>query len=326
MAADRTRSIPGSLFFLGKVAISLGLLGLLFWQADRAAFLRTIATLSPLVYLGCALLYLLGYLISVVRWQRLLAAESIRLPFGRLCLVYFEGAFFNLFLPTLIGGDIVRGFAIYKITGGHPASLASILLDRLSGFAALILISLFSLGTGFKKIPNPQIGVMVLCVAGAFLVLLTLLVNNRMKDWAGGLLRVVGLARFQARLQGLVDAIHRYRGHRLVLLQACLLSVILQGLIIVTYAVVGWSMRIDIPLIYFFIFVPLVTVVSMLPVSLAGLGVRESGVVYFFSLVGVDAATSLSMSLVWFSLTVLVSSLGGPAFLLNQHHAKRDEE
>jgi len=325
MAADRTRSPLGRFLFLGKVAISAGLLGLLFWQADRAAFLRTIATLSPVTYLGCALLYLLGYLISVVRWQRLLAAENIRLPFWRLCLVYFEGAFFNLFLPTLIGGDIVRGFAIYRITGGHPASLASILLDRLSGFAALILISLFALAAGFGRIANLQVSAMILCVAGAFLILLTILLNDRLKNWAGGLFRIMGLARFQARLQGLVDAIHRYRGQRAILLQACLLSVILQVLIIATYAVVGWSMQVNIPLIYFFIFVPLVTVVSMLPVSLAGLGVRESGVVYFFSLVGIDAATSLSMSLVWFSLTVLVSSLGGPAFLLNQHHAKRDE-
>ncbi|MBI2002427.1 MAG: flippase-like domain-containing protein [candidate division NC10 bacterium] len=62
---------------------------------------------------------------------------------------------------------------------------------------------------------------------------------------------------------------------------------------------------------------------AMLPVSVAGLGMREGGAVYFFAKVGVDAATALTMSLAWFSLTLVVSSLGGLAFLVNAHSAKR---
>ena len=68
---------------------------------------------------------------------------------------------------------------------------------------------------------------------------------------------------------------------------------------------------------------PLITVVAMLPVSVAGLGVREGGVVYFFAKVGVEPAIALSMSLVWFSLSLAVSGLGGLAFLLDTRAAKR---
>ena len=320
LASPRSRS---RLLFAAKLAVSSLLLGILFWRVDRGSFVRSLQALPLKVFLGCVGLYALGYLLSTLRWQRLLLAEGIRLPLWRLTLVYFEGAFFNLFLPTLIGGDIVRGYSIYKITRGHDASLASILVDRLSGFAALIAIALATLLVAYGEIRDPQVAAMILGVAAAFLLGMVLLLNLRVKARVAGLLQTLGLARFHAKLQGLVEAIHRYRGHRRAVFQAILLSGLLQALIIVTYYFIGAGLNLKVPMAYFFVYVPLITVVAMLPVSVAGLGVREGGVVYFFAKVGVDAASALSMSLAWFSLTLIVSGLGGLAFLVNEHAAKR---
>jgi uncharacterized protein (TIRG00374 family) len=326
MGADPPRGATGTLLFLGKLVVSGALLGLLFWRVDRGVFLRTLQALPWPVFLGCVSLYALSYILSTIRWSGLLAAEGIRLPLWRLILIYFEGAFFNLFLPTLIGGDVVRGYSIYRITGGHPASIASILMDRLTGFAALMVIALSSLAFALSRLTGLQIPLLILAVAALFGLVLALLASDRAPLWIGGLFRLLGLARFQGKLQGLMEAVGRYRGHRAALLRAFLLSAVLQALIIVTYYLVGAALKIGVPLSYFFVFVPLITVVAMLPVSVAGLGVREGGVIYFFSLVGVEPATSLSMSLIWFAITVVVSSLGGPAFLLNAHHTKRTAE
>ncbi len=309
--------------FLGKVGVSALLLSLLFWRVDRGAFLRSVQTLSPAVFLACVAMYALGYLISTLRWQRLLLAEGLHIPFWRLALVYFEASFFSLFLPTLIGGDIVRGYTIYRMTQGQDASIASIVVDRLAGFAALVAIALASLAAAYRNIRDPQVAVMILAVAAAFAGGLGILLNARIMAWALRVLSLLGLHRFHARLEGLVGAIHRYRRHRPALGQALLLSVLLQALIIVTYYLVSAGLHLHVSIAYFFLFVPLITVAAMLPVSVAGLGVREGGVVYFFAKVGVDPAVALSMSLVWFSLTLLVSSLGGLAFLLDSHAAKR---
>lgn len=316
---------PGWLPILGKLLVSGCLLGLLFWRVDRSAFLRSVEALPVSVFVGCVGLYTLGYVISTLRWQRLLAAEGIHLPLWRLILVYFEAAFFNLFLPTLIGGDIVRGYTIYRLTRGHDASIASILVDRLSGFAAMVVIALVALAVAYRRLQDPQVTGMVLAVAGAFVLAMTLLLNDRMKTGATGILRLVGLVRFQAKIQGMVEAIHRYRRHHQALGQALVLSGMLQALIIVTYYLIGTSLKLGVPLGYFFLYVPLITVMAMLPISVAGLGVREGGVVYFFAKVGVEPAVALSMSLVWFSLSLAVSSLGGLAFLLDTHAAKRLE-
>ncbi|HWU36336.1 MAG TPA: lysylphosphatidylglycerol synthase transmembrane domain-containing protein, partial [Candidatus Acidoferrum sp.] len=290
---------------------------------DRGAFLRSVQTLSPTVFLACAAMYTLGYLISTLRWQRLLSVEGLRIPFWRLTLVYFEAAFFNLFLPTLIGGDIVRGYTIYRMTQGQDASIASILVDRLTGFAALVAIALVSLVAAYRIIRDPQVAVMILGVALVFASALAVLLNTRIMGWATRALTVLGLRRFQSRLEGFVEAVHRYRQHRPALRQALLLSVLLQVLIIVAYYLVGVSLHLHVSIVYFFLFVPLITVVAMLPVSVAGLGVREGGVIYFFAKAGVDPAVALSMSLVWFSLALFVSSLGGLAFLLDTHAEKR---
>jgi uncharacterized protein (TIRG00374 family) len=309
----------GRLVLLGRFLVSALLLTVLFWRVDRAVFIRTMQALPLKVFLGCAGLYILGYLISTVRWQRLLLAEGIRLPLWRLTLVYFEAAFFNLFLPTLIGGDIVRGYTIYRITQGHDASIASILADRLSGFAALVGIALIALGLAYRQIRDPQVAAMILTVAIAFTVTIGVLLDNRMKERVSRVLRFVGLTRFQAKLQGMVEALQRYRGHRRALGQAVLLSLLLQTLIIVTYYLIGAGLNLGVSIAYFFLYVPLITFVAMVPISVAGLGVREGGAVYFFAKIGVDAATALTMSLTWFALTLVVSGLGGLAFLLDTH-------
>jgi glycosyltransferase 2 family protein len=313
----------GRVALLLKLGVSSILLAVLFWRVDRAAFLRSLQSLPLSLLLGCVGLYTLGYVISTIRWQRLLLAEGVRLPLWRLGLVYFEGAFFNLFLPTLIGGDIVRGYFIYKLTRGHDAAIASILVDRLTGFAALMLIAVTSLTLAYGTLRDPQVAGAILTVAAVFAGSMAVLLNGALTSRAVALVRVVGLARFQAKLQSLVEALRRYRRHRRTLVQALALSALLQVLVIITYYLIGVGLNLGVPLVYFFLFVPLITTVAMLPVSVAGLGVREGGVIYFFSTVGVDAAAALGMSLVWFSLTLAVSGLGGVAFLFDHHAAKR---
>ncbi len=312
--------------FVAKLIVSSVLLGVLFWRVDRAAFLRSLRSLPPSLLLGSAGLYLLGYVISVIRWQRLLRAEGIQLSLWRLGLVYFEAAFFNLFLPTVIGGDIVRGYRIYKMTRGHDAAIASILVDRLSGFAALMLLAVTALTLAYGMLNDPQVAVAILTITACFAGVMLVILNRWLTTRASGILGVIGLGRFRAKLQGLVDALQRYRGHHRALAQAFVLSALLQALIIVTYYWIGVGLKLGVPLVYFFLFVPLITALAMLPVSVAGLGVREGGVVYFFGKLGVDAATALGMSLVWFSLTLFVSSLGGLALLVDAHTAKRAED
>jgi uncharacterized membrane protein YbhN (UPF0104 family) len=173
---------------------------------------------------------------------------------------------------------------------------------------------------------DPQTAGMVVGVALLFVALVITLQNARVAGLASRLLRLVGLARYQPKLHGMVASLQRYRGHRPALLQAFALSLALQSLIIVVYYLVGQSLGTGVSLGYFFLYVPLITTLAMLPISVAGLGVREGGVVYFFAKVGVDGSTALGMSLIWFALSASVSALGGLALLVDLHLRKREPE
>jgi len=315
----------GQLAFLGKILFSGVLLAVLFWRVDREVFIRTLQVLPAHTYLGALGLYALSHFLSIIRWQLLLAAEGIQVPLWRLAVLYLQGAFFNLFLPSLIGGDIFRGYAIHRTTQGHDAAIASVLLDRLTGFAALIAIALTAQGLAFQRVQDARLLLITLAVTGVFVLVTVGLLHDRAKRLAQGIFRIPNLARFQSKLQGLIEALHRYRSHHRAIGQALLLSAVLQALVILAYYVVGSGLSLGVPILDFFLFVPVITFVAMLPVSVAGLGVREGSTVYFFTGLGVDAAAALSMSLAWFSLSVLVSALGGLIFAVSTHTAKRQQ-
>ncbi len=308
---------------IGKLAVSGALLALLLWRVDRAAFLRSVTSIPLPRFAGCLLVYATSYVLSTLRWCYLLRAAGIQVSSGRLLMIYFEAAFFNLFLPTLIGGDIVRGILIHRESGGHDAALPSILLDRVSGFAAMLLIALAALGLNYSRLQDPHVALLLIGVSIVFVLVLVLLLNATMQRLAFRLADYLGLCRLHSKLQGMGDALRQYRNQPRALWQAFGFSLLLQLLLIETYSLVGAGLRLTVPLLDYFVFVPLVNVVAMLPVSIAGLGVRESGVVYFFGKAGVDAAAALGMSLIWFSLTVLVCATGGLLFLIDQHLLKR---
>jgi glycosyltransferase 2 family protein len=323
MSAPSHSGLGGRVALAGKLAVSGALLAVLFWRVDRAAFLRSLTSIPLPLFLGCLLLYATSYVLSTLRWLALLRAAGIQVPVGRLLLIYFEAAFFNLFLPTLIGGDIVRGMLIHRASEGHDAALPSILLDRVSGFAAMLLIALTALALNYDRLQDPHIALLLAAVTLLFVAAVVLLLNGATQRLVFGLVRRLGLGRAQSKLQGMADALRQYRRHPWALGQAFGFSLLLQVLLIETYSLVGNGLHLTVPLLDYFIFVPLVNVVAMIPVSIAGLGVRESGVVYFFAKAGVDAAAALGMSLIWFSLTLLVCGAGGLLFLIDQHLLKR---
>ncbi len=300
-----------------KVAISASLLGLLLWKTDIGRLLTLFRSLEIPLFTAAVILYLIGQILSALRWQVLLQAEGIRLPFLRVLALYFEGMFFNLFLPTLIGGDVVRGYRVYTLTEKREASLASILVERLTGFACMIVIALLALTVGFSTFSDPAVTAVLLATTALFVALIGSLISERLKAF---LFRLASPLRFfssEGFLQNLYEAVQRYTRHTRALVVAFLLSLIFQSLIVVIYYVIARAIHLTVPLLYFFLFIPVITILSMVPVSLSGLGVREGSAVLLFAKIGVNMTDALTLALLWFAVTVITSSLGSVPFLLS---------
>ncbi len=299
-----------------KLLISAVLLGYLLTRTDLHAIAGLLRSLHLPILFVAFLLYLFAQILSTLRWRSLLRAERINLSLWRLILLYFEGSFFSLMLPTLIGGDIVRGYQIFRFTQQHEASLASILVERLSGYTAMNLIAPVALIFAYPHLRDPALVWLTAASMAGLAAIIAGLLNIRLQSLLYTVLHITGLGRFHDILRRLYAAIRRYWDHRQALLIAVGLSLILQCIIILIFYLISRSLNLSVPVGYFFLFVPLINLMAMLPVSVAGLGVREGSAVYLFAKVGMDSAAALSLSLLWFSITALSHALGGIVFLV----------
>jgi glycosyltransferase 2 family protein len=277
-----------------KLAISSSLLYLVLTKTGIKEVFLTLRSVSILSFIAAVALYIVAQITSTIRWK-LLLPEGIGIR--RVFSLYMIGAFFNTLLPGVIGGDAVKGFYLYQLTGKGSMSLASVFMDRYIGFIGLIIICTLSFPFGYKYFSGSHLEWMLPFVIVSFIIASFLIFGLRL----GRQIRL--LSEFYAYF-------HAYRNQTRIILQALGLSIILQLMVIFTVYVLALGMGQDIPFLVFLIFLPLIILFTMIPVSISGLGVRESAFVVFFGLVGMKPEVSTALSLLWF-LTVTTASLIG---------------
>jgi uncharacterized protein (TIRG00374 family) len=307
-----------------KGGVSVALLALLFSRVDRAQMAAALRGASLPLLLSCLPLYAVGQTLSTWRWQILLRAEGIRVPLRRLLALYLEGMFFSLCLPTAVGGDVVRGYRIWHLTRAGEGAVASILVERVTGFVAMIGIAAVATAAAFASgtLRDPLIGLFVAAVMAALTAAIVLIGS----PWTLGLAerlagRRAGGGTFQA-VRRFCEAVQRYRGHRAAVGAALGISLAFQTLLVLLVFLVAVALHLPVTFGQFLIFIPILNVLAMLPISLGGLGVREGGAVILLGKVGVDPAAALTLSLLWFAIVAVASLPGGLIFLWGGHRAK----
>lgn len=278
---------------LFKIAVSAGLLWYLLSTINTSDLLQTLKKVNPLLFLLALLLYLSTFIFSTKRWSLFLSSGS----FKRLLSLYFLGAFFNTFLPGLVGGDAVKGYYLYKSDGRGGTVIASIFMDRYLGFSALMLTGLFAYLVGLPYVK----GTIIIWLMP---LLISVFVAGSILFWFLPWGKKISI------LSSFYREVLVYRGITKKLLIGLGYSFIVQitGIIVVYTISTGLGMKIS-P-IYFFIFLPIISTVSMIPVSLSGLGVREGSFVLLFGLIGVPAHEALGVSLLWFIILVMAGLIG----------------
>ncbi len=298
-----------NLFFLLRILISLGLVVLLFHKIDLDKFLTSIfSARKEFLTLGYAL-GICNVLVCTLRWRILLWDRSMKVPFLKLMKIYFIGMFFNIFFPTGYGGDAVRGYKLYKVTSAMSESVSSVVMDRLMGFSALLAISIISLGLSFDFI-NAKIGLSVFGVALLFFLGVWFFFSGYVVRGIGFLLRILKLEKYMGEINRFHETILSYKDSKMVLLVIFVISIFAHSVMILSVYLFSLSVGVQVPVIYFFLFVPVINIVTLAPVTVSGIGVREAGFIYFFSMVLVSASDSFLMSLLFFSQLVFVGLIG----------------
>ena len=305
MARGRKRTII-------SLAVGLSLLAVLVYKSGLGDFGQIIRTLKPGFWFVAFLLYLITQLISCYRWQLLLKAEKIEVPLRRLTIIYFLGMFFNLFLPTMVGGDAARGYAVYRASDKQKLALVSVLVDRFCGMGALMIIGFVAMLLSYSSVAETGVVVPISFLMGIFLLSILLLANTSILRAPLKLIFRGQVPNWAMKLVQVYEAFRVYAAHKEAMIKVGALSFLIQGLGIAVYYFLARALGLSIPLVYFFLFVPIITAVSLIPITFSGLGVREGMALILFSRIGVSAPAAISISLSWWITVAVMALLATP--------------
>ncbi len=306
------------LVLLLKVVVSVGLLYVLLARTDLSRLWTHMRSASPAWLVFALVLYLLMILLSGWRWRLLLSAQHIAVPFRRLVNSYLVATFFNNFLPSNIGGDVIRITDTAAQAGSKTLATTIVLMDR--GLGLLGLLAIAALGSSVASTiggkPPVLASMLWLALVGGLAVAAAAVLLP------GGVARLLSPLRLihqewvGERIGRLTGALTRFRNAPGALVTCLLGAVLVQAVLVAFYVAIVRSMDIPVSAWHLAVIVPISFVVQMAPVSLNGFGVREATFTYYFSRIGLPIESALVVSFMGAGLIILFSLSGAAAYWL----------
>ncbi|MFN2446056.1 MAG: lysylphosphatidylglycerol synthase transmembrane domain-containing protein [Vicinamibacterales bacterium] len=311
-----------SLLIVIKIGVSAGLLALVLRGTDLSRLWERLRDMHA----GWLLLALSAYVgmmaVGVWRWHGLLRAQHVEVPRRRLAESMWVSQFFNNFLPSNIGGDVIRIADTARAAGSKTLATTVVLVDRGLGLLALLLVAaLGSLAAKTFGVPVPGSEWLWMVTGAGVVVAAPVLGAPQMMSTLLKPVRALGRPWLTERAVRIEDAFSRFRQRPSALLSAFCGAVVVHGGIIAFYALTARGLAIPLPVLLAAVVVPVSLVVQMAPVSINGFGVREAVFTYFFTRFGLSAEAAVALSLVGTGLIMLQSLAGGVMFFARARRA-----
>jgi len=302
------------------------------WRVGPVGLWDTARRLDALSLMGAFCLCGVPIFLGALRWQRTLLVQDIRVPKREVCRISLVAHFFNAFLLGSTGGDVVKAWLAAKLSSHKRAEAATtVFVDRLLGTSSLLLFSaamipwcwragepapgldLFLTYRRYQGVALLILGMLVVAVGAIAIGFYTnaLAAGSTLSRWAGrlplgdGLVRGLAACRAYGRSPGFLPTVLGY-------------SLLINAAIVGTFLALAHGLRLPVPAPVLWFVVPAVVCVAALPITPAGLGVREH---LFFALLTVPAfpnvkpAEALSLSLLGYSVNLAWSAVGGMVYL-----------
>lgn len=318
--SDNPSAVPGSAssrLWLLKLAVSIGIISFIVWQVDLGAFARSLFSAKPEWILATLFAGLLDYTVTAWVWQKMLSANGFDIPLMAVMRVIFVSNFIGAVTPSSMGADVVKVVGLGRYVKNTSEALSSLAIFRLAGYVILFLMAAISAFMFPERIPDsPMIhAIAISLAAGAGLGFVGVVFSNRAVWLSGLILRRVRLDVVQDRIEGLYSTFVSYMVKPRVILLVALGALALQVLRVAYMFLLSMAMGFDVDLAVFFVFVPVISAVMLIPVTVSGIGLREGSYIFLFGYVGLSPAQALGMSALSFALDISYSLAGGLVYL-----------
>lgn len=302
-------------FLLLKLVITASLCIWLYARVDLQALRESLTRLGVLPIIIGVLLYVAVVFLSASRWWLLLTHTHTAIPFSKAFPSYYLGVFLNNFLPTGFGGDTVRVLHLRVRGVGTKSLVSASVVDRVTGFATIFIVGMIGVlvADELRISDHTKTVLIMLFIIGLFAAGITL--SNHSGRFIESLARKYRHARVRAWILDIILTCYSYRTAKYRILIAMAISIIGQGLIILTYYIIGRRLGLGLSIATYIVAVPAVFLAASFPVSIGGLGIREGALVGMLVAAGADLQLAINLSLV--CLVVLwISTLPGALVLL----------
>jgi uncharacterized membrane protein YbhN (UPF0104 family) len=314
------------LFDLLKIVVSLVLIIVILRSINLNALWHVVRNANPWYLLAAQAALMLGVVVRAYRWQILVHDQGVDASLKELTAFYFVGFLFNNLLPSGFGGDAVKMYELSQRSHRGAEAVSSVLVDRFMGLIALQTIGLIALVFSWQLVPT-QIKVLTVVLFSASLIAAWVVSYRPLWEFLADRLPLFNRLLSIEAVGSLVSSLQSYSGS--ALLRALGVGLVFNVILIAANVLIGLALGVDVPLAFYMIFVPLTSLVLILPISFAGLGVREGAYVVLFGQAGVEPEVALSMSLLVYVLgTVMPGLVGGVIYILrgarSYEEAKQD--
>ena len=317
-----------------RITISIVLLIFLFAQ-EQVEIVRIIAIVrtADIRFLLLAFAVFAGVnVLCLLRWAMLLTSINIRLPLKRIVTSFAGSLFFNLVMPSSIGGDFMRSTDLAAHTKKTKEVVATVFLDRLSGYSGLVIVACLAVVFGWRIAEDRNVFLSLLFITLVLAVILMVLFNsffyallNRTLS-ANTARKDSVMRKMTSKVKDVIKDLHNeiylFRNKKKILAQNLLFSLAVQALMPVVFYFTALALGVRIAPLYFFIYIPIISAVTMLPISIGGLGVRENITMYLFAKAGVAKDVASTLGVLNSVFIVICAAAGGLFYVCTVHHRR----
>jgi uncharacterized protein (TIRG00374 family) len=309
-----------------RLILTAAMLAWIVSEVDLRSVGGVLAGANPAWLVLGAAVNLISVVLAAWRWQRILAGLGVFKQLIQVLRLVLVGAFFNMFLPSSVGGDVMKMVLIAPDVSQREVAISSVLMDRVIGLAVTIGVGLAAVLLLPRVWGDPAV-IVTLCLAVAVLCAGMVTIFNR------GLIELAGrmLPRFiWGRVGPLILRVHESlmvigRSPR-ILLETAGISVLRQIAICLSVYCAGLGFGLSITPLAYFATVPIAVAITALPVAINGLGLQDNALIFLLATVGLSAAQALSLSIFLHVLRNGLGLLGGMVFALTRSRAARPAE
>lgn len=294
-----------------RIVISMGLLALLFYimRGKYTLIITALRSTNLLLFCAACLTFIANIIINTLRLRTLLSGEQIDVPFLKLIELTCIGFFFNNFMPSAIGGDIVKAYYAGKITHSKGKSYLSVFMDRLTGMFSFAIVGLFAVIVSWNAVTDPVVKKSVLTFVLICGIAAVTFLNAGMSHFITSVLSKVHFRNIGKKILQVYNMLHNYRKKKGVLLKAIMISWVSQLAYFSVVYILFLSVNVPMSFKVVLLIMPLVSVIALLP-SLGGLGLREGAILVFFGPIA-GSEKAFGVSILLFAILLLISIVGG---------------